>query len=258
PFATTKDTIEFVQHSERIAASGFSVEDLNYLLRHDFPANSPIAINDATIAAVLGSIREELRKVVTENSVASDDPDDDLTNRKIAIVIQRLGEYLNFPSSSARELLTNWVNSTADPTKKAIDLFVATEFAESNPDDEVSRVEFPNQFNMFVRLYKIAALNHDFRLTAQQLQWLFDFGPSNGWLDLNKLPFVAPAAAAPPLYPSWARIADLFQLSAALPLAESVLTDVFTSAKNGTTITTLLGKISQGLSWKLENLTALN
>ena len=258
PFATTKDTIEFVQHSERIAVSGFSVEDLNYLLRHDFPANSPIAISDATIAAVLGSIREELRKVVTENGVASDDSDDDLTNRKIAIVIQRLGEYLNFPSSSARELLTNWVNSTADPTRKAIDLFVATEFAESNPDDEVSRVEFPNQFNMFVRLYKIAALNHDFRLTAQQLQWLFDFGPSNGWLDLNKLPFVAPAAAAPPLYPSWARIADLFQLSAALPLAESVLTDVFTSAKNGTTITTLLGKISQGLSWKLENLTALN
>ena len=38
---------------------------------------------DGAIAAVLGSIRDELQKVVTENSVASDEPDDDLTNRKI-------------------------------------------------------------------------------------------------------------------------------------------------------------------------------
>lgn len=255
PFTTTKDTIEFVQQSERFAPSGFSVEDLNYLLRHDFPVNSPIAISDPAIAAVLGSIREELRKVATENSVATDDPDDDLTNRKIAIVIQRLGEYLNVPSSSARELLTNWVNSTADSTKKAIDVFLASSFAESDVD--VSRNAFPDQFNMLIRLYKIATLNHDFGLSAQQLQWLFDFGPSNSWLDLNKLPFDS-TLPNPPLYSSWARIADLFQLSAALPVAESVLTDIFTSAKNGAPIATLLGKISQGLSWKLENLTALN
>ena len=427
PFATTKDTIEFVQQSERIAASGFSVEDLNYLLRHDFPANSPIAISDPAIAAVLGPIRDELGKVSAENrfvevssggNAATGDPNGDLTKRKLAllnwdtsiieqliailnnsspsaadikmvkrqmrrysvprfevgllqplpreavftgaiknriyhdsatnklnfigvmteteqtalkalskdtdtdyrtaidklfaapedaintpapnddfinsadadtmfaagstpgarfifilkelltylrrtlseqIVIQRLGEYLSFDSSAARELLTNRLNATPDPMKKAIDVFVATEFAESNPNVEVTRGEFPNQFKMVVRLYKIATLNHDFHLTSQQLQWLFDFGPDNGWLDLNTLPFDGPPApAAPSLYPSWARIADLFQLSAALPLAESVLTDVFASAKKGTTITTLLGKISQGLSWKLENLTALN
>jgi hypothetical protein len=255
PFATTQDTIKFVRESERIIAAGFSVEELNYLLRHDFAANSPIAISDSTIAAVLGPIRDELRKVTAENS--GDDPVA-LANRRIAIVVQRVGEYLNLPSSSARELLTNWVNSTADPTKTAIDVFTATEFMDSDPDVEVSRTAFPNQFSMFVRLYKIAMLNHNFRLTPQQLQWLFDFGPSNGWLDLNKLPFdgVQPPQ---PLYPGWSRVADLFELSAALPLAEDVLTDVFTSARNATTtIAALLGKISQGLSWKLENLTALN
>lgn len=250
PFATTQDTIKFVQHSERIIAAGFTVEDLNYLLRHDFAANSPVAISDPAIAAVLGSIREELQKVA-DNSLF--DP--------ASIVIQRIGEYLNFDSRAARELLTNWVISTADPTKKAIDVFTATAFVESDPTVEVSRNQFADQFNMFVRLYKIATLNHDFRLTPEQLQWLFDFGPSNGWLDLNKLPFnsVVPVPPPPPLYPGWTRIADLFQLSAALPLSEDVLTDIFTSAQNATTtIAALLGKISQGLSWKLENLTALN
>src|SRR5215213_2163396 len=263
PFASTEGTIKFVQQSERIAASGFRVEDLNYLLRHGFTANSPIAISDAAIAAVLSSIREELRKVAAEVEVSSGDdaatidPNDDLTNRKIAIVIQRLGEYLNLPSRSARELLTSWVSSTADSSQKAIEVFMAPAFAEGEPDVEVSRGQFPVQFNMFVRLYKIATLNHDFRLTPQQLQWLFDFGPDNGWLDLNKLPFDS-VAPNPPLYPRWARIADLFQLSAALPLAESVLTDVFTSARTSIAIDALLGKISQGLSWKLDNLTALH
>ena len=426
PFATTEDTIKFVQHSERIAASGFSVEELNYLLRHDHASNSPIAISDPTIAAVLGSLRAEVRKVSVENSfvevssggnTATNDPNGDLTKRKLAllnwdtsnieqliavlnstspsaadidmvkrqmrrfsvprysvelteplppqviftgalknkiyhdsaadtlnfigvmteterntlkalapsntaykakidelfnapdaainapapsddfidsadaatlfaagttpaarfifilkellpylrrtlseqIVIQRLGEYLNFDSSAARELLTSWVKSTADPAQKAISLFIATSFADSNPNLEVSRDEFPHQFNMFVRLYKIATLNHDFRLTPQQLQWLFEVGPGNGWLDLNKLPF-NDVAQTPPLvlYPGWARIADLFQLSAALPLAESVLTDVFTSAQKPVPLADLLAKISEGLSWKLENLTALN
>jgi Tc toxin complex TcA C-terminal TcB-binding domain/Neuraminidase-like domain/Salmonella virulence plasmid 28.1kDa A protein len=258
PLASTEDTIKFIQESERIAASGFSIEDLNYLLRHDFAANSPIAISDPAIAAVLGSIRDEVRKVAAENgNAATDEPNDDLTNRKHAIVIQHVGDYLSFASSSARELLTNWVNSTANPTQKAIDVFLADSFAESDPDVEVSRAAFPDQFDTFVRLYKIATLNHDFQLTPPQLQWLFDFGPDNGWLDLNKFPFdeVEPD---PPLYPRWARLADLFQLSAALPLAEGVLTDVFTSAHGGSSITALLGKISEGLSWKLENLTALN
>ena len=422
PFATTEDTMKFVQETERIAAAGFSVEDLNYLLRHDFSPVFPVAISDTAIAAALESIREEVGKVAAENNFvavssggtpATSDPSGDLTKRKLAslnwdtaiivqliavlnsaspdatdiamvkrhmrrfsvphfdiklnqplpaeviftgalknkiyydnatdklhfigvmtaaertallalsddgdypqaiddlfdapeenppatddefitnadadtmfaavstpaarfvfvlskllpylhktlserIVIQLLGEYLKFDSSSARELLTSWVNSTADPTKKAIDIFVDPAFAESNPNVEVTRGAFTDQFNMFVRLFKIAMLNLKFDLSSEQLQWLFDFGPTSGWLNVNKLPFDS-VAPNEPLYPRWARLADLCQLSAALPLSDNVLTDVFTAARVTTTpINSLLGKISQGLSWKLENLTALN
>ncbi len=421
PFATTEDTMKFVDETERIAAAGFSVEELNYLLRHDFAPAFPVAISDAAIAVALESIREEVRKVAADNNFvavtsggtpATSDPDGDLTRRKLAslnwdtgiidqliavlnstapdatdiamvkrhmqrysvpqfeveldplpaevvftgalkskiyydnvenrlhfigvmteaernvllplstvaaykqaindlfdapgdnppaagdvfitsseadtmfatgstpaarfvfvlskllpylrktlserIVIQLIGESLKFDSSSARELLTNWVNSTADSTKKAIDVFVDPAFAESNPNVEVTRGAFTHQFNTFVRLYKIAMLNLKFGLTAEHLQWLFVFGPTSGWLNMNKLPFDS-VAPDEPLYPRWVRLADLFQLSAALPFSESVLTDVFSSARDtNTPINALLGRISQGFSWKLENLTALN
>ncbi|HKU72381.1 MAG TPA: neuraminidase-like domain-containing protein, partial [Pyrinomonadaceae bacterium] len=420
PFTSTEDTMKFVHETERIAAAGFSVEELNYLLRHDFSPAFPVAISDAAIAAALESIREEVGKVAADNNFvavssggtpATTDPNGDLTKRKLAslnwdtaiveqliailnntspdatdiemvkrhmrrfsvphfdiklnqplpaeviftgalknkiyydnatdklhfigvmtdaertallalsddgdypqaidvlfdapdenapatddefitsadadmmfavastpaarfvivlskllpylhktlserIVVQLLAEYLKFDSSSTRQLLTNWVNSTADSTKKAIDVFVDPAFAESNPNIEVTRAVFTHQFNTFVRLFKIALLNLKFDLSAEQLQWLFDFGPTSGWLNMNKLPFDG-TAPDEPLYPRWARLADLFQLSAALP--DDVLTDVFTSARVTTTpINTLLARISQGLSWKLENLTALN
>ena len=58
------------------------------------------------------------------------------------IVIQLVSEYLGLDSSAARELLTNRVNSTADASQKAISLFIATSFADSNPNVEVSRDDF--------------------------------------------------------------------------------------------------------------------
>jgi Tc toxin complex TcA C-terminal TcB-binding domain/Neuraminidase-like domain/Salmonella virulence plasmid 28.1kDa A protein/Putative peptidoglycan binding domain len=422
PFTTTDDTMKFVQDSERIAAAGFSVEDLNYLLRHDFAPTFPIAISDTAIAAALESIRSEVQKVAADNNFvavssggtpATSDPNGDLTKRKLAslnwdttiidqliaalgnaspetadvdlvkrhmsrysvprfdvelhelprevvftgelknkiyydsandrlhfigvmsvaestalsalstdatykqkitelfdladdnpptgsdvfitsteadtmfasgstpaarfvavlakllpylrttlserIVIQLIGEYLKFDSSAARELLTNWVKSTVTgSTEKAINVLLDPAFAGSNPNVEVTRGAFGEQFNTIVRLFKIAMLNLKFGLTSQRLQWLFDFNPGTNWLDLNKLPFAS--GSSEELYRGWARVADLFQLSASLPLSESVLTDVFTAARDTDTtdVDPILQRLSQGLSWKLENLTALN
>ena len=247
PFAATEDTIKFVEQSERIAASGFSVEDLNYLFRHDFSSTYRVAISDPTIAVVLDSIRTAIRKVTTDDSFVDAE----------SVVIKQLGEFLQLDSSTARELLTNWIRSTADSSKKAISVFLDPSFTDSDPDTELTRLAFPHQFNTFVRLYKIATLSLKFGLSAQQVRWLFEFGPDNGWIDLNKLPYNS-VAPAQPLFPSWARVADLFKLSAALPLAEPVLTDVFTSANNGAQIDELLTKISAGFSWKSDNLIALN
>src|SRR5215213_586616 len=119
PFATKSDTIKFVQHSERIIAAGFSVEDLNYLLRGDSVSSSPIAISNPAIAMVLSSIRDEVRKIASENSfvevsnggnAATNDPNGDLTKRKLALlnwdtaITEQLIAVLNNSSPNAADI----------------------------------------------------------------------------------------------------------------------------------------------------------
>src|SRR6185503_18857217 len=118
PFATTQDTIKFVQQSEKIAAAGFGVEDLNYLLR-DSSVASPIAIGDPAISVALSAIREEVRKIATENkfvevasggNAATNDPNGDLTKRKLALlnwdtsIIEQLIAILNSASPTAADI----------------------------------------------------------------------------------------------------------------------------------------------------------
>src|SRR6185503_8578327 len=119
PFATTNDTMKFVHETERIAAAGFSVEDLNYLLRHDSSAAFPVAISDTAIAAVLESIRGEVQKVAADNNFvatstagtpATSDPNGDLTRRKLAslnwddTIIEQLIGALNNPTPDAADI----------------------------------------------------------------------------------------------------------------------------------------------------------
>ena len=95
PFATTANTIQFIKHVDKIRASGFKIEDLDYLLRNNVSATSDIAVTDDLIAIVLDAIRDDLRKVSAENtfvdaavndSATTSDPNGDLTRKKLALL----------------------------------------------------------------------------------------------------------------------------------------------------------------------------
>lgn len=174
------------------------------------------------------------------------------------IVIQRIGEVLQLEAKAARDLMTKWVNSVTTAGKKAIWDFLIPSFAEANQSVATTSSAFPDQFKVFTLLYKIAILSLKFSLTSQQLQWLFDYATENGWLDLNTLP-LAIVADGNPAYKGWARLADLFELRDKLPLGETLLTDIFASARvSGAALDPLLDKISKGTGWKSENLKALS
>ena len=175
------------------------------------------------------------------------------------IVVQRIGEFLQFDSRTANDMLRTWVNSPAPAsTGKAIDELLAPSFTETNPNVEVTRTAFGNQFNTIVRLYKISVVGAKFNLSGQQFQWLFEYRADNNWIDLNALPLV-PTASADTIYPLWSRTADLIQLRDSLPNGEALLTDIFTTAHSGSPqIAALLNKLSQGAGWKLDYLQKLN
>ena len=176
------------------------------------------------------------------------------------VIKQWLGDSLKLDANIIGPLLKNWVNSKLEPTtKKAIADFLHPEFAESSPNITPSQNAFPHQFNTFWRLHKIALVITKFKLTPRQLQWLFEFGPENKWLDLNALPIESISTTTQPDYQGWERLTDLFRLRDALSLGETLLTDVFMTARNpDTQLDTLLDKINKGTQWEIGSLKVLN
>lgn len=63
PFASPAATWAFVQLAQKVAASAFSVPELDYLLAHRFTQNSGVALSDKTIGAFLQGLREGLQKI---------------------------------------------------------------------------------------------------------------------------------------------------------------------------------------------------
>ncbi|MEJ7711905.1 MAG: hypothetical protein WKF84_19055 [Pyrinomonadaceae bacterium] len=68
-FATPASTIQFIKRIAHIRASGFTIDDLDYLLRNKFLATSDIDTADDTIVTVLDAMRDDLRKVSAEKHV---------------------------------------------------------------------------------------------------------------------------------------------------------------------------------------------
>jgi hypothetical protein len=95
PFATTTDTLIFVETVNEVRNTGFTITELAYLLRHAFTPESAIAPSDETIATLLDELRGGLQNIAEENTFRSN-PDDprgptidlngDLTRQKLALL----------------------------------------------------------------------------------------------------------------------------------------------------------------------------
>ncbi len=73
PFAAPVSAWEFIQLTEKIATSGFSITELDYLLAHQFNSNSGVALEDKAIIAAVKAIREGLQKVEDDLSLKTEE-----------------------------------------------------------------------------------------------------------------------------------------------------------------------------------------
>ena len=96
----TGATLRFVHVVQAIRGSGFSVEELDYLLRQQVVAASAVAPIESVIGAVLAEIRNELQAIAADNDPdgVAVDPAGDLTRRKLAL--------LNWDTALIEELVT--------------------------------------------------------------------------------------------------------------------------------------------------------
>lgn len=83
PFANPAATRTFVELAQEIAASGFSVQQLDYLLAHQFSANSGVALEDRAIVAFIAVLRDGLLKIEGEIRLKSEETDADYVKSKL-------------------------------------------------------------------------------------------------------------------------------------------------------------------------------
>ncbi|OQW61976.1 MAG: hypothetical protein BVN28_05975 [Nitrospira sp. ST-bin4] len=111
PFADTETTVRFVERIAAMRTLGFSIGELTYLLQHKSNDSTLLASADDAAAATLSDLREGLRAIDDEQSVALD-PQGDVTRKKLA--------QLNWNATHIERLVATLSNALVSQTALAV------------------------------------------------------------------------------------------------------------------------------------------
>ncbi len=259
PFAAgqPEDALRFVREVRAVLASGFAVEELDYLLRHVDTKPATLAPEDPPIGVLLLELRDALRKIHADHS----DPARRATAAASA-VIEKLGSAIGLDPAVAAPVLREYVLHPGPGGTPAIDLFAAAavvnyekHVAGSDASVPPAPADLPAQFDCYKRLVKVALVLARFEITPEEIPWVFKQGPASGTLDFINLPIAAPVGAVH--YGPWARLRDavalrnrvafgrLFDLFDAAAAAEATGDD----AKVAAAFERFLGEIEKRTRW---------
>lgn len=137
------------------------------------------------------------------------------TTLSTQLVVQAIADALGLETAVSEALLTEYVTAPNDASKKVIDIILRIDLeAETYSEAELDSYRL---------LHKIATVLTTLKVTADELVWVFEKGPSLGWLDLKRLPLVVPSdTAASKLYAGWSRLVALYDFRDRYPGAGDV------------------------------------
>lgn len=155
----SSDTLAFIDTIAFIRSSGFSIPELNGLLRDESAVSQPVDIN--TIAKVLTALREGLKKIELLDPLGTT-PEEQAKNKlqnQNSFITDTLGTAFKTASKVINVLINNLVKLAADSTKPAITPFIdaAGFIASEGPlftidSSGVITWTFPELFNTYVLL----------------------------------------------------------------------------------------------------------
>lgn len=177
------------------------------------------------------------------------------------MVKQRLSEHTRFDVNIVDGLLNMWVRGvpeTAGTSRPlAMTVFVNPIFTDSNPNLQIDRTTFPQQFMTYLLLHKIAAVIGKFAFNLDLVRTVFERGTARDWLDFNQLP-LTPVNHGYALFPSWSRLADMARLRDTLPNGVSSISDwMAVTFTPGTLLDKALEKLGLIMKWNLVDLQSL-
>lgn len=120
PFANPAATRSFVELAQQVAASGFSVEQLDYLLAHQFSANAGVALEDKAIVTFTTTLREGLQKIDFDIGRKSEESDATYVKSKLG---QLPALSKNADQRAALAIIGGTWQGTSDERNTLIDAF---------------------------------------------------------------------------------------------------------------------------------------
>lgn len=164
PFKHPGETLVFLWKADFIQASGFSLEELDYLLCDRFTETSGLVPDPVSITVFLDEIKTPAE--TAENSVA-----------------QKFSEAFGLSPRAADLLLTKHLKSTANPAAAMVKDFL--------PPGTAAETGIMN----YRKFGKAAGLVQKFRISDEELEQMLINRANTGCLDFNALP-VSPQATA--------------------------------------------------------------
>lgn len=192
PFANPLSTIRFMRKVETIKTSGFSLEEINYLLSHRYEEKTGVAPTDEVISDFFSQLFASLRAIETSGQ----------EERKNTIA-QKFSETLGISSTASRLLLHDYLQSISDETLPFIPIeeqFLADIFSltpiEIQPQFTRNAGALPGSdeekinhlFSAFFKLDKVSTFIKKLKLSDSDLENILINSAAYGCTDFITLP----------------------------------------------------------------------
>jgi hypothetical protein len=188
------EALRFITVVAAIRAAGFSIQQLDYLLRHQAPAASSFAPVEADQLQTLDALRTQLTGA-------------EETTPKETVVRDRMAVVLGISPELAKDVLARVKHGSATAEHHLLALAAVKE--------TLTRVNALTQLEVLEKLQKVATIVKALDLPETQLAWLFRECP---WLE--HAPDV-PGQAIP--FSSWSALLDVAQLRRDLAVTPAAL-----------------------------------
>ncbi|TRX54812.1 hypothetical protein FNH22_18840 [Fulvivirga sp. M361] len=121
-------------------------------------------------------------------------------------VFQKMAAELDIEVSTTISMLNDYVKSTQDNTKAAIDVFLDTNYV--NGVDEINFTNNPEEIQTLERLLKIGLLANTLRISSEDLLFVLSQGPAIGWFNIAGVPVTPQGALGAAEGASWLRLIE--------------------------------------------------
>jgi len=244
PFGSPMETFSFVSMLDAIRTSGFSITQLDYLLRHQYTEDTGAAPTDQSITLFLTDLQAGLRKIElsaasgTTSGTASDlsgttsdtaQTRDELVQSKKNLIKQKFVEALKLSPAAAKLLLEDTaVSSSSNRSRFIIEDFMDEAFISGKTTsgaafDVVTPELYPAQYNDFRLLDKISTFINSLKIADEELPYIVQSHDELGITNLSALPLTPAANAA---FREFKNLIDLVRARDMLPFGTPGLCNI--------------------------------